>query len=343
MSEVGLPWDIIVADLYNVGLGDFEQRFHPPFKVPLRFRPFPVLGSLYGVIMRFLVIAFSVFLLVGLQQQNKKSRATQQSPRTDQRGTESMPLVVRIKPAPKTDEEAAQDKKDREEKTTNDRNLIDLTAILALVGALQLLVFGYQALKLRETVKSAGEQSEAMERHIVEAARSATAMEQIANTIEAGNQAVMRAYLTVSIGTALYQERRGPGQTDLKFEGRPNLLNTGNTPARKVRIRTAADILPIPIPETFQFSLPDESEIKDAGIVGAHQTYILAGTVKDFVPDSEVAVIKEGSRKALCVWGLITYEDIFGVNHKTRFAQWLTWYPNGTVFGYYIPGQNDAD
>ncbi len=54
----------------------------------------------------------------------------------------------------------------------------------------------------------------------------------------------------------------------------------GNTPARKVRIQTAADILPIPIPETLQFLLPDGEEVKDAGIVGAHQTYLVAGTVK---------------------------------------------------------------
>src|SRR5207302_3943454 len=77
-----------------------------------------------------------------------------------------------------------------------------------------------------------------------------------------------------------------PGQTDLKFEGRPSLLNTGNTPARNVRIRTAAEILPIPIPKDFQFALPDENEIKDAGVVGAHQTYIIGASVKDFVPDS---------------------------------------------------------
>jgi hypothetical protein len=109
----------------------------------------------------------------------------------------------------------------------------------------------------------------------------------------------MRAYLTVTIGTALYQQRRGPGQTDLKFEGRANLLNTGNTPARNVRIRTTADILPIPILKDFQFSLPDENETKDEGVVGAHQTYIISGIVKDFVPDSEVAGIKEGSRKPL--------------------------------------------
>lgn len=263
---------------------------------------------------------------------------------SDQRGAEQVPLVVRTVPTVKMIQvETDQDAADHRKKTANDRHIVELTGILAAIAFLQLLVYTYQAKKLRETVESAGKQSEAMERHIDEAARSATAMETIANTIEAGNQAVMRAYLTVTVGTAIYQERRGPGQTDLKFEGRGNLVNTGNTPAREVRIRTAAEILPIPIPKDFQFSIPDENETKNAGVVGAHQTYTVAATVKDFVPDSEVPMIKEGSRKALCIWGLITYADIFGVTHQTKFAQWLTWYPNGTVFGYYLPGQNDVD
>ncbi len=69
----------------------------------------------------------------------------------------------------------------------------------------------------------------------------------------------------------------------------------------------------------------------------------MAATVKDFVPDREVASIKEGAGKVLCVWGRLTYEDIFGQHHFTNFAQSITWYPNGEVFGYYIMGQNDAD
>lgn len=167
-------------------------------------------------------------------------------------------------------------------------------------------------------------------------------MELIANTNEEGNRDILRAYLTVTIGSAIYQERR-EGQEDLKFEAKPTLANTGNTPARKVCIRIAADILPIPIPEGFAFPLPEAEAVNDAGTVGAHQSYMLAGTVKDFVPYEEVPIIKEGKEKALCVWGLITYEDVFGKTHSTKFGQWITWWPNGQVLGYYLPSQNDAD
>jgi hypothetical protein len=292
----------------------------------------------------FLPVVIAFLLSLNSQHPESKSQQPQQATTTDQRGTQDSPIVVKVLPSPKTPEETAQEKKDRDAKAANDGNLVILTGVLAFVGFCQLLVYGYQAKKLRETVESAGEQAEAMERHIGEAARSANAMEEIATRIQEGNRAILRAYLTVTTGAiSLFQERREPGQPDLKFETRPNLTNTGNTAARNVNIRIAADILPLPIPNTFQFPLPEEGEIKNAGVVGAHQTSVLAGTVKDFVPDGEVGTIKEGRTKALCTWGIVTYEDIFGVKHQTKFGQIITWNPNGTTVGYYIAGQNDAD
>lgn len=141
----------------------------------------------------------------------------------------------------------------------------------------------------------------------------------------------------------MYQERGRVGQPDVRFEGKPSLVNTGNTPARKVRIRIAADILPNPLPDDFGFSIPDELTGIGEQTVGVRQPYVLSGIVKTFVPDPEVSAIKEGIKKALYVWGVVSYEDIFGNRHKTQFGQMLTWWPNGQVFGYYVPGQNDTD
>ena len=95
--------------------------------------------------MRLLVAAIFVFLFVGSQQQNTKTQPAQQIPQADQRGTEDTPVIVKIAPSPKTDKEITQEKKDRDEKAANDRNIVNLTAILALVGVFQLIVFGYQA------------------------------------------------------------------------------------------------------------------------------------------------------------------------------------------------------
>jgi hypothetical protein len=216
------------------------------------------------------------------------------------------------------------------------------TVLGVLGGIVGVAVIFWQIVLLKKTVDASSEQSKAMERHIGEAARSADAMEKVVTTIDAGNKAVMRAYLTAVIGSPIFQERR-LGQSDLKFEGRPHLVNTGNTQARKVRILIKAAILPSPLPSGFVF--PPLEELRDIGdaTVAAHQTYIMAGIVEDFVPDAEVASIKEGAGKCLYVWGVVTYEDIFGDRHTTKFGQQITWLPNGQAFGYYISGQNDAD
>jgi len=302
----------------------------------------------------FWLVAFAMFSLALLgwsrpdEQQPKRSSPNHAS-KYNQRGSKQSPLFVQTIPTPKTAQESAQEAEDRANKADNDRNLVKFTGklvtatfILAAIGLLQFLVYAYQARQLRHTVNAASEQSGAMQRYIVEAERSATAMENIVKVINFGNHAVMRAYLTVIIGNAIYQERR-IGQGDLKFEAKPILVNTGNTPARKIKIHIAADILPVPQPEGYELPPPDENLAKDAGMLGAHLNATMSGVVKDFVPDSEVANIKEGLPKALCVWGFVTYEDMFGGSHRTQFGQWITWLPDGKVWGYYMAGQNDAD
>jgi len=116
----------------------------------------------------------------------------------------------------------------------------------------------------------------------------------------------MRAYLTVIIGGGLYQERN----KNLKFEGRPILINTGQTPARKVGYRASAAILPVELPEDFSFPLPAKSA--GASVIGPQQSNIMFAVVESFVPDQDVEVIKSGKdNRALYVWGVVTYEDFF--------------------------------
>ena len=225
--------------------------------------------------------------------QRQHSDSAQEAAHTDQRGTEQSPLVVKTLPTVKTQAENDQDTEDRKQKAANDRRIVVFTGVLAFVAIFQLVVYGYQAKKLKETVESAGEQSQAMDRHIGEAARSATAMEGIATVIQSGNAAILRAYMSVVIGSGLFQER----QDGIKFEGKPNLVNTGNTPAKNVRIRIAAEIVPIADAENFQYLLP-EQVAKASAVAAPHQTYILSAIVKDFVPDNEVVAIKGGQGKA---------------------------------------------
>jgi hypothetical protein len=134
-----------------------------------RTAPIPESLSTISIMSARLMLVAVLALFLNSPQPKKP---LQQSAPADQRGTQESPLVVKVEPTVKTPEEAAQETQDRNQKLANDGNAVKLTGILAAIAFLQLLVYGYQAAKLRATVKSAGEQAEAMERHIGEAARS---------------------------------------------------------------------------------------------------------------------------------------------------------------------------
>lgn len=214
-----------------------------------------------------------------------------------------------------------------------------LTGIYVFLTLVYVVISGRT---LRAILRQEKDSAEKFGKEITQLTKSADAMEKIVTTIDKGNRDVMRAYLSVVIGSAIYQMRR-EGQSDLRFEGSPHLVNNGNTQARNVITRIAAEILDTATIEKFAFPIPEAQVKGRAQVIGAHQSYILSGIVKNFVPDEEVAAIKEGRDKGLYVWGVVTYDDIFGESHQTKFCQQLTWWPDGTVYGYYIAGQNDAD
>jgi hypothetical protein len=118
------------------------------------------------------------------KKQEHEATPAPQPTNNEQRGTEQAPLIVKVVPAAENEAETAQDAADREEKSANDRRLVIGTFVLGAVGILQLLVFGYQAVQLRKTVKAASSQSEAMERAIAHIASSAEAAKASVKTME---------------------------------------------------------------------------------------------------------------------------------------------------------------
>jgi hypothetical protein len=154
----------------------------------------------------------------------------------------------------------------------------------------------------------------------------------------------LRAYLTVVIGDAVFQERRDEEKGgDLKFECRPLLVNTGQTPARSITFKARAAIMAVPLPQGIH--LPDAPDENVGGnILGPQQNANLFAVVDGFCADKDVDSIKYAKGdQALYVWGRVTYEDAFGENHFTLFCQRIFWDLKGNVRGNYIPGRNDAD
>jgi hypothetical protein len=174
-------------------------------------------------------------------------------------------------------------------------------------------------------------------------AKHAEHLGNLADTLDDTSKLQLRAYLTVAIGQAVYQERRTEENGgDLVFGGNPLLVNTGRTPAQKIKFKCRAAILSVPLPR--EFHLPEGiDENTGESMLGPQQSANMFSVVDGFQPDNEVANIKNGFMgRGLYVWGLITYEDIFKQPHETRFCQHLYWDQRGDVRGIYVLGRNEA-
>jgi hypothetical protein len=150
----------------------------------------------------------------------------------------------------------------------------------------------------------------------------------------------LRAYLAVVVGSAAFQERLEPARRDLKFEARPLLLNTGRTPASRIRFKARSAILPVPLPDGIDLPVTYDKDPGE-GVLGTNQNAQMFATLDGFCQDSEVETIKKGEGSALYVWGLVTYDDVFGDTHETLFCQQIYWVGQ-VIHGYYIPNRNHA-
>jgi hypothetical protein len=161
-------------------------------------------------------------------------------------------------------------------------------------------------------------------------------------------EAQLRAYVSVNVGGAFYQD------SNFVFEANPILHNIGGTPAHRVRWRIAADVLPVPLPEDFGFPLPERpKKLGRSLLLAPQQTFELRAIVGRRIADEEVPKTKAGVDLSLYVWGIVTYRDIFRKQHRTTFAQQIFWRPAGpvgpdgcapeTIRGNFLPHHNKAN
>ena len=139
----------------------------------------------------------------------------------------------------------------------------------------------------------------------------------------------LRAYLSVVVGTAVYQDDRN------RFEAKPFILNNGQTPAYNVRYRIKAEILGDTVAQDYTFTEPPDVP-KSQSSIGPHETRLMSGILSYRVPDGEIPDIKQGKGKALWVWGVVHYDDAFGEPHFTQFCQRLYWLlDDSSIMGLY--------
>ena len=188
----------------------------------------------------------------------------------------------------------------------------------------------------RDLRNFAEDQSTQMKASIAEAARSASAMQQVATAMAAeanlAQQSVaqnrdpnvrsLRAYLTLGLGAVIPQD----ATTNYHFEIRMNLENVGSTPAYNVRSVARAAVLPFPLPADFQLPILDEK--LPTNVVGPHQTFVLTGIADQIYSDQDVDEAKQGIDKHLYVYGAIDYQDAFGETRHTNFCHAIVWLKN---------------
>lgn len=141
----------------------------------------------------------------------------------------------------------------------------------------------------------------------------ATLMSQTVSASAESSKRELRAYLTVVVGGAIFQERRGADKGgDLMFECRPLIVNTGQTPARNITYKARAAVMPLPLPKEVHLPEAPDDDI-GGSIIGPQQNANMFAVVDGFRPDNEVQGVKSGiGDKGLYVWGRVTYEDVFG-------------------------------
>lgn len=226
-----------------------------------------------------------------------------------------------------------------------------IAAITAMVLALQLVVFGIQAERLHESVEVTREvaksQSADMQASIAAATRAAAAMEIIAKataenvasikeTVATTKEMAERAKIVSELQTRAYLSVTYLGmvpqnpKTGYRFEARMALVNNGNTPAYNVHFRAAADVLPFPLPDDFSFPLPEEAPNASAGMLAPRLNFITSAVAPKVYSDSEVNEIKTGQSRRLYFWGVVTYEDAFGITRDVKFGEYVVWMADGT-------------
>jgi hypothetical protein len=210
---------------------------------------------------------------------------------------------------------------------TNEQWTVFIGVTQSIIFVLQLVVFGYQAWKLRETVKAGADQSADMKKSVLQATRAADAMEKFAQaatesvaTMKVTMSRQQRAYLCVNFQAAGFQNR----ETSFRFEVRLVLVNVGMTPGYKVNYKARAEILPFPLPDDFDFSLPDLPISRESTLGGFGQNLMLSAVVDRMYSEEEEIEIKSGSKR-LYIFGTVNYEDVYQIGRRTNFCLWVAW------------------
>jgi hypothetical protein len=253
-----------------------------------------------------------------------KSYGGEQKSAKDQRGTNAAPLMVKVLPTPQTQAESTQQARERQEKTANDRKLVEFTGwlviatlMLAAIALLQAGVFGLQARRLRQTVETMGK----TERRSLRAYVGVKGLRFECLNIDDPN---------------FVPDFTTPGVRQDDFIA-VTVENFGQTPARDVCVFTyfAGTEGAARLPEHF-FAAHDVDVIPLEEVRRTLARFQLfpgqLETAKSAIDVRDVRMGKAGTH-TIYVYGRIYYRDIYGRPWRTKFCySWEPDHPHGQRF-----------
>ncbi len=189
------------------------------------------------------------------------------------------------------------------------------------------------------------EQLKTMQASITEASRTSKAMERISDSMAQSVQSVetsvginreiadrqklitelqSRAYVTILFDGMVPQNP----DTNIRFEPMFRILNQGNTPAYNIGFAIVADVLPFPLRDDVAFALP--AAMRHSSFIASGQHKIISAVVPKLYPEPEARQIRIGVGQRIVTWGIVNYEDAFGIKRFVKFA-----------FSHYLVGDNN--
>jgi hypothetical protein len=229
---------------------------------------------------------------------------TQEAATPDPRGTEQSPLSVKIVQPPKSEAEAAQEQRDRDERRANESWFVALTRALAVAtGGLLIATVGLWY--------TAARQSHALKQAVETARRSADSAEFIVKNMEATAERQQRAYVFVKL---IDVRSEPPADRHARHVIRIILENTGATATRHMVTSVSWAQFQPDLPNDFHF--PDGAQ--EPALLGPRQTMELR--IAD-IPADVLSNAEQGSHK-LYMWGWVEYNDVFAntQRHRTEFC-----------------------
>ncbi len=253
------------------------------------------------------------------QSVQEKATASHKEPPSDQRGTEKIPLVIKISPTKKNPQQDEEDKKERDMKTALDLNLTAYTGwqaiftlILVFVGGLQLVLFIWQLRMVRESLTDTKKAADA-------ANVGAASTRDSADTAKLSMVASQRAYVHFGGCRWISHPDTNDGHIFWRIHLRWN--NGGSTPTRGLTVYVHWELRENRLPQHYPFDPGKTVKLGQATI--APGGFIQVGGWD--INGTDLLTISAGG-KYLYIWGRAEYRDVFPETplHITKFCVFAT-------------------